>query len=134
MKKSVLFIVASTIVLFGNELSLEIKHLTTTCGTLKIGLFDSKNSFPSIDKVFKGVTLHNVSSNTKYIFDDVSNGVYAIAIFCDENKNGQLDTNFLGVPKEVYGFSNNPKVFGKPSFTDSCFELTGSKKIVIEAK
>lgn len=134
MKKSVLFIVASTIVLFGNEISLEIKNLTSTCGTLRIGLFDSKNGFPSIDKVFKGVTLHNVSSNTKYIFDDVSNGVYAIATFCDENKNGQLDTNILGVPKEVYGFSNNPKVFGKPTFGDSCFELTGSKKIVIEAK
>lgn len=134
MKKSVLFIAASAISLFGNEINLELTNLKSTCGSLRIGLFDSKSSFPSIDKVFRGVTLHDVSLNSKYTFKDVPNGVYAVAIFCDENKNGKLDTNFLGQPKEIYGFSNNPKVFGKPSFDDTCFELTSSKKIVIETK
>ena len=42
----------------------------------------------------------------------------------DENRNGKLDTNFLGIPKEGVGASNNPKSrFGPPSFEESMFVL-----------
>jgi uncharacterized protein (DUF2141 family) len=42
---------------------------------------------------------------------------YAVAMFHDENNNGELDHNFLGIPTEGYGFSNNPKLrFGPPEF------------------
>jgi len=45
---------------------------------------------------------------------------YAIAVFHDENLNGQLDTGAFGIPREGFGFSNNPPVrFGPPSFMDS---------------
>jgi len=44
-------------------------------------------------------------------------GRYAIAVIHDENSNMQLDRNFLGVPKEGFGFSRNPRVaFSAPSF------------------
>lgn len=39
-------------------------------------------------------------------FDD-SPGTYAVKLHIDENENGELDTNFLGIPKEQYGISNN---------------------------
>jgi len=53
-------------------------------------------------------------------------GEYAIAIFVDANGNGKMDKNFLGIPKEQYGFSNN--VMGRmaaPSFEQAKFEVTG---------
>ena len=53
-------------------------------------------------------------------------GEYAIAIFVDANGNGKMDKNFLGIPKEQYGFSNN--VMGRmaaPSFEQARFEVTG---------
>jgi uncharacterized protein (DUF2141 family) len=53
-------------------------------------------------------------------------GEYAIAIFVDANRNGKMDKNFLGIPKEQYGFSNN--VMGRmaaPSFEQAKFKVTG---------
>lgn len=41
-------------------------------------------------------------------------GKYAIAVLHDENGNRKLDRNFLGIPKEGFGFANNPRVFMSP--------------------
>lgn len=61
-------------------------------------------------------------------------GTYAVAIIHDENGNGELDTNFLGIPVEGLGISNNPKLYGKPRFDDGRFDLTGNRAITIDAK
>ena len=51
-------------------------------------------------------------------------GTYAIAVFHDENSDGKLATNFLGIPKEGFGFSNNPAIlFGPPPFQRASFAL-----------
>ena len=51
-------------------------------------------------------------------------GVYAVALFHDENANGHLDTNALGIPTEGYGFSNNPTLyFGPPDLSRVRFSL-----------
>lgn len=55
--------------------------------------------------------------------DGLSEGNYAIAVIHDENRNGHLDT-FLGIPREGFGFSRNPRIgFGPPSFDQVRFEL-----------
>ena len=41
-------------------------------------------------------------------------GKYAVAVIHDENGNRKLDRNFLGIPKEGFGFANNPRVFMTP--------------------
>ncbi len=38
-------------------------------------------------------------------------GVYGLALYHDENANGKIDRNGLGIPKEGFGFSNNPRIF-----------------------
>jgi uncharacterized protein (DUF2141 family) len=44
-------------------------------------------------------------------------GVYALALYHDENANQKFDRNGIGFPVEGYGFSNNPSTFaGLPSF------------------
>ncbi len=44
-------------------------------------------------------------------------GVYALALYHDENANQKFDRTGLGLPAEGYGFSNNPDTFvGLPSF------------------
>ena len=44
-------------------------------------------------------------------------GAYAVAIYHDENGNHHFDRNFLGLPAEGYGFSNDaPTMLGPPSF------------------
>lgn len=59
-------------------------------------------------------------------FTDLQPGTYAIAVFHDENSNGRLDRNFLGIPREGVGASNNAKGrFGPPSFHDASFAYAG---------
>lgn len=131
MIKILLVIVITVASLFCNEINLEVNNITPNCNVLKIGLYNSKESFSLVDKSHKGVDLKTNHQTLKYTFENIPNGTYAIALFCDENKNGCLDTNFVGIPKEAYGFSNNPKVFGKPSFDDAKFELQNSKNLII---
>lgn len=53
-------------------------------------------------------------------------GWYAVSVVHDENHNLKLDTNFLGIPTEAFGFSNNPGGLGKPSFEAVKFELSSA--------
>ena len=67
-----------------------------------------------------------IDQNLKGIDGMLPHGEYAIAVFVDLNGNGKMDKNFLGIPKEQYGFSNN--VMGKmaaPSFEQAKFEVKG---------
>ena len=53
-------------------------------------------------------------------------GKYAFRFFHDENSNGKLGTNWLGIPNEGFGFSNNAKgTFGPPAFEKTVFVLKG---------
>jgi uncharacterized protein (DUF2141 family) len=58
--------------------------------------------------------------------NDLPYGNYAIALYQDKNKNGTMDKNFVGVPKEPFAFTNNIKPrFSAPSFEDC--EITYSE-------
>jgi len=60
-------------------------------------------------------------------FPDVPYGTYAVFLFHDENGNGTVDHNMLGIPTEPLGFSNGFKVSlfsGVPDFDDLKFEFT----------
>jgi uncharacterized protein (DUF2141 family) len=47
-------------------------------------------------------------------------------LYNDENMNGKLDTNWLGIPKEGYGFSNDEKaLLDAPSFSAASFQYDG---------
>ena len=68
-------------------------------------------------------------------FESVAVGTYALACFHDENGNGRLDTNFVGIPSEGTGASNGARGFmGPPSFRDARFELTelGPGRLTVE--
>ena len=59
-------------------------------------------------------------------FADIPPGTYALAVIHDENSNGKLDTNWLGIPTEGYGFSNDAKaLLGAPSFAAASFAYDG---------
>jgi uncharacterized protein (DUF2141 family) len=59
------------------------------------------------------------------VFRDLAPGVYAVAVLHDENVNGKMDTNFLGIPKEGRGASNNPAPARRPpTFEEAKFTLS----------
>jgi uncharacterized protein (DUF2141 family) len=63
------------------------------------------------------------------VFKSVPKGVYAISAFHDQNNNGKLDTNFIGLPTEDYCASRDARnTFGPPSFADARFSYAGGVK------
>ena len=72
-----------------------------------------------------------ISNNKSVIaIKDLKPGKYAFKFFHDENNDEKLNTNFMGIPKEGYGFSNNAKgKFGPPSFDKMIFDLAKSDTV-----
>jgi uncharacterized protein (DUF2141 family) len=61
-------------------------------------------------------------------FSGIAPGTYAVSVFHDENSNGKLDKNFVGMPKEGVGVSNNAAGhFGPPKFDDMAFHYQGGR-------
>jgi len=116
-------------------LTVEISDINDPKGLMSIGLYSNEKGFPDKGKEYKGTDVKVAGQTVVYTFKDVPFGPYAIAIFHDTNSNGKLDTNFLGIPKEGYAFSNNVfGTFGPPDFKDASFELAGSKMIKIQMR
>lgn len=56
----------------------------------------------------------------------VPKGSWAVLAYQDENENGELDRNLIGIPKENYGFSRDARgKFGPPGFDDAAIEVKG---------
>jgi uncharacterized protein (DUF2141 family) len=59
-------------------------------------------------------------------FLDIPPGTYALAVIHDENMDGKLGTNSVGIPTEGYGFSNDASaLMGAPSFNAASFAYSG---------
>ncbi len=57
-------------------------------------------------------------------FQNVAPGTYGLQLMHDKNSNGEMDFNFLGIPKEGYGFSNNARPrFSAPPFKKIAFQV-----------
>lgn len=117
------------------DLTIEVKNIPTTKGNLFIGLFQPKSDFPVFGKQYIGKVIPVSGKTMTYVFKDLPEGEYALAIYHDENKNSKLDKNMLGVPTEYYGFSNNARrTFSAPSFEEASFDLKKDVKQSIFVK
>jgi uncharacterized protein (DUF2141 family) len=107
-----------------HTLSIHISGISKIKGSLFIAVFRATDDFPVFGKQFKGIIKEVEGKSQNYNFDDLPEGEYAVAIYQDENRNKILDKNLLGIPTEIYGFSNNARsTFSAPSFQEAKFKL-----------
>ncbi|MFO8140426.1 MAG: DUF2141 domain-containing protein [Marinobacter sp.] len=104
---------------------LDIKNST---GTVACALFESPEGFPT--EFMRSAT--NIAmiairdTQARCDFLDIPPGTYALAVIHDENMDGKLATNWLGVPTEGYGFSSGAiATMSAPSFEDASFLYDG---------
>lgn len=110
----------------GNQISVPVQGLRNSQGMVRCGLYASANGFRQPGKEFRGVAVPIASQQATCVFDNVPPGTYAVAVFHAENNETQLQTNFLGQPKEGYGFSRNPSTtFGAPDFSAAAYAYQG---------
>ena len=115
--------------------TVKITGLRSEKGQVKIAVFNSSETWLGDHPVYNS-TIDVKSQAVIWKINDVPYGDYGIAVFHDENKNGQMDKNFLGIPQEAYGFSNNMRVtFGPPKWEKSKFVVQGPTiEVTIEVK
>jgi uncharacterized protein (DUF2141 family) len=83
---------------------------------------NSREVYESKDTVWIGKILSIENNAVIVVIDSLKYGEYAVRVFHDENKNGKIDTNFLGIPTEDYGYSNDASGwFGPPSWENAKF-------------
>ena len=113
------------------NLTINISGLNSDKGTLLIGLYNNKETF--LKKHFKGDVVKIKDKKSLVIFKDLPKGEYAVSFIHDENSNNKMDTNFMKIPKEDYGCSNNARGFmGPPKYKDAKFQLIANKTIEIK--
>lgn len=99
-------------------------------GILRVSFCTSEKEWTENGKY---ILKFNVVKGEDNIFNitSIPKGLYAIALYQDINNNGELDTNFLGIPKEPYAFSNNKKPgLSAPSFDKCSFDFSENNQLV----
>lgn len=109
-----------------------VAGLLDSRGEVGCALYRSAEGFP-LDPALAVRVKHPAKPGTvECHFPALAPGRYAVAVFVDQNKNGKTDKNFVGMPTEPWGVSNNarPK-FRAPRFEEAAFEVTGAEPVRI---
>lgn len=106
----------------------QILNIRNSVGTIACALFKSPEGFPIefLRSATNVMVIKIRKSQARCDFEDIPPGMYAMAVIHDENMNGKLETNWMGIPTEGYGFSNDAKgLVGAPSFSAASFPYDG---------
>jgi uncharacterized protein (DUF2141 family) len=126
--------IAATTVSAG-DFTIEISGITPNRGKVYVAVYDVPETFPVSGRQRAGQVVTPDDGQLTVHFEDLPPGRYAAVAFQDVNGNGKLDKNFLGVPKEPYGFSNNARgMAGPPPFSEAAVTLDPDGETTIALK
>jgi uncharacterized protein (DUF2141 family) len=110
-----------------NSIKVVVSGLHSNDGEVDCALFANADGFPGdSSKADKTAKSKIDNRQAVCIFSGIAPGDYAVSVFHDENGNGKLDRNFIGMPKEGVGASNGAEgKFGPPKFDDARFTYKG---------
>ena len=108
---------------FAADLTVNLQGLRAQTGLVKVALVDSQQAWDGKAAPVQATGAPPQGEVAQFTFKDLKPGRYAVMITHDENGNGKLDTNLIGMPVEGYGFSNNPRVMRKPTWDEARFEV-----------
>ena len=113
------------------NLTVAVSGLKSNTGLVKVGLYNSDGTF--LQSTYKSITSAIKNNSATVTFVGIPKGEYGISTYQDENSNGKLDKNMMGIPSEDFACSNNAKGFmGPPKYEDAKFILKKDAKIDIK--
>lgn len=126
MKQYVRFAIAATFACAGmvraSDLTVEVQGLQDSKGKVLVAVFDRAGDF--LKKPVRTAAVAAMAGKVRLVIPDLPAGQYGLSAFKDNNGNGKLDTNPVGMPVEPYGFSNDAAgSYGPPSFGASLVRL-----------
>ena len=112
-------------------LTVTVDGATANKGQTVLTLFTSRETFLKQPHTTRIVPI-GADGTTVIRVSDLKPGIYAVNVYYDEDGNGELNTNFFGIPTELVGFSNQAKgLLGPPSFKKASFALSADHAIDI---
>ena len=135
MKKiSILLVLYS---LNGQAFELLVTGLRNNEGQVRCSVFKSEEGFPSDPKkaIIK-ISVNPQNNEALFDFKDLAEGDYAMALLHDEDENGEMRTNLIGLPREGWAVSNDapPRMFGAPSFESALKNWKKDEKATVKMR
>jgi outer membrane protein len=112
------------------ELSVRVKDAPAD-GVLVFQVYDSANAFGDFRDPVKELR-SPVRADSTYLIPGVPTGDVALLVYVDENNNGVIDKNFIGIPREPLGISNNYRPKGPPAFSRAAFPLVDDEMASVD--
>lgn len=134
MKNSILFAISFLAILALKSqtvnITVSIADVSSDKGVIRLYLFDKAEAFPDkIDLATKAMSAKAIKGTQQIKIEGVMPGNYAIAVFHDENNDGKLNANLIGIPKEPTGASNGAVgKMGPPKFKDAVLPISAATK------
>ena len=113
-----------------HTLTITFSGMKSDKGDVFVGLHNEEATF--LKERFREAVVNVSNKEAVVTFENLPEGEYAVSAFHDENDNKELDTNFIGIPKEPIGISNDAKGFmGPPKYEDAKFLVSENKEMKI---
>ncbi len=130
-----LLVLAATVAApaYSADLIVNVTGVRAHKGILKLAVYDSAASWDGDGKAVAADEKTPDADEVTFRFANLPGGNVAVMAMHDENGNGKLDSNFMGMPTEGYGFSNNPKVLRKAHFDEAAVAV-GDTPVMITLK
>ena len=134
-------LIGSLLIFFGSykqvqETTVNITGIRSVKGNVIINVFKDQAGYTK-EQPFKKITFpkKSVEKGIMTVKLGLEPGIYGLTLVDDENQNGKIDKNFLGMPKEGFGFSDFfMEKLKKPAFNDFKVDLTEKKDLEIRVK
>jgi uncharacterized protein (DUF2141 family) len=112
-------------------IDVQFENLRSGRGVLRLCLSRNPAHYPDCSRDPQARQVNVPAARTgSFRFDNLPQGTYALTALHDENANGKLDT-FLGIPREGFAFSNNPRIgFGPPAYDRVRFSIGAPRALI----
>lgn len=106
-----------------------VEGLRSDKGSVRAALFTSPQGFPKRSEAAKAKVKADIKNGkARIIFDGIPYASYAVSLFHDEDGSGRLETNWLGIPKEGYGISNDAVSSLGADYAKALFKLDAPER------
>ena len=136
MKRTAVFVLAAGLSLGSVSRAAEIAVTVANppgTGTVVALLYDSADAFGDLRDPLQRKPMP-AGAQEPVRFEGLAAGTYAVVVFHDENGNGELDPNFMGIPREPLGFSRRYWAKGAPQFSGAAFAVDEGERVPVDVE
>ena len=115
------------------DLRVEVLNARSNDGFVAAAVYEGAAGWLKVGEAVQLGRVAVAAEKAVLLFANLPPGRYAVSVFHDENGNGKLDTNVVGIPTERHGFSRGARgQIGPPGFADAAVELGADTTITIQ--